>query len=160
MRKNLQHIKLETSTAVAEEQNLLTKTFVTTEGIAIKSKYSEQDIENLEHLDFGAGFPPYVRGPYATMYIRNPWNIHQSQPFSNALEANLFYKKNIVAGQKNISVVFDLPTQKGYDSDNNLALDEVGNEGIAIDTVEDMKILFDQIPLHEISVSTPMNTAI
>jgi methylmalonyl-CoA mutase len=160
VRKNLQHIKLDTSKSTVEEEDLQTKSFVTTEGIVIKSAYSDNDLLNIEHLDFGAGFPPYLRGVYSTMYIRNPWVINQHQRFSTAKESNSFYKRNLDAGQKGLSIVFDLPTQKGYDSDHNLALDDVGKAGVAIDTVEDMKILFDQIPLHEISVSMTMNKAI
>lgn len=157
MRKNLQYLELNSLKTGTDEGTLAKKTFITKEGFAIKSDYSENDLLNNELLDFGAGFPPYLRGTSTTMYIRNTWNIHQNQPFSTALEANSFYKKKLATGQKNISVVFDLPTQKGYDSDNNLALDELGKEGIAIDTVEDMKILFDQIPLDKISLSMCMN---
>ncbi len=160
MRKNLQHLQLNSTKETAEEDILVTKPFFTNEGIPIKLDYFENDLINTELLDFGAGFPPYLRGTNTTMYIRTPWIIHQSQPFSTASETNSFYKKNLDSGQKSLSVVFDLPTQKGYDSDNNLTSNDVGKEGIAIDTVEDMKILFDQIPIHEILVSIPMNAAI
>jgi methylmalonyl-CoA mutase len=158
MRKNLQHIKiekLEEKTKKLEENS-----FFSPEGITIKSNYCEQDIENLEHLDFGAGFPPFLRGPYATMYNRQPWTIRQYAGYSTAEESNIFYKKNLAAGQKGLSIAFDLPTHRGYDSDHQRVEGDVGKAGVAIDTVEDMKILFDQIPLDKISVSMTMNGAI
>ncbi len=158
MRKNLQHIKiekLEEKTKKLEENS-----FFSPEGITIKSNYCEQDIENLEHLDFGAGFPPFLRGPYATMYNRQPWTIRQYAGYSTAEESNIFYKKNLAAGQKGLSIAFDLPTHRGYDSDHQRVEGDIGKAGVAIDTVEDMKILFDQIPLDKISVSMTMNGAI
>ena len=158
MRKNLQHIKLEKSEAVSlkSEQN----TFHTAEGIELKSTYSEKDIENLEHLDFGAGFAPNLRGPYATMYVRRPWTIRQYAGFSTAEESNSFYRRNLAAGQKGLSIAFDLPTHRGYDSDHERVVGDVGKAGVAIDSVEDMKVLFDQIPLGEMSVSMTMNGAV
>ncbi len=158
MRKNLQHIKIEKWVEISQE--LEEKIYSTDEGIKIKSKYSKKDIENLEHLDFGAGFPPYLRGPYATMYIRNPWTIRQYAGYSTAEESNSFYIKNLVAGQKGLSIAFDLATHRGYDSDHERVSADVGKAGVAIDSVEDMKILFDQIPLQEISVSMTMNGAV
>lgn len=157
MRKNLQHLQLNVEKTIKFEENLLSKSFLSNQEIFTKKEYSEND---LLHMDFGAGFPPYLRGINSTMYVRNTWDIHENQSFTNPFEANTFYKKCIANGQKNISVVFDLPTQDGFDSDNNLVNESPEIQGVAIDTVEDMKILFDQIPLHEISVSTPMNTAI
>ena len=158
MRKNLQHIKLEKSEAgsVKSEE----KYFQTAEGITVKPTYSEKDIENLEHLDFGAGFAPNLRGPYATMYVRRPWTIRQYAGFSTAEESNAFYRRNLAAGQKGLSIAFDLPTHRGYDSDHERVVGDVGKAGVAIDSVEDMKVLFDQIPLGEMSVSMTMNGAV
>jgi methylmalonyl-CoA mutase len=158
MRKNLQHIKLEKREVGSEKSDELN--FITAEGISIKQTYSEQDIENLEHLDFGAGFAPNLRGPYATMYVRHPWTIRQYAGFSTAEESNDFYQKNLAAGQKGLSIAFDLPTHRGYDSDHERVVADVGKAGVAIDSVEDMKLLFDQIPLAEMSVSMTMNGAV
>jgi methylmalonyl-CoA mutase len=135
-------------------------TFLTAEGIELKKTYSEQDIEKLEHLDFGAGFAPNLRGPYATMYVRRPWTIRQYAGFSTAEESNAFYRRNLAAGQKGLSIAFDLPTHRGYDSDHERVVGDVGKAGVAIDSVEDMKVLFDQIPLGEMSVSMTMNGAV
>lgn len=159
MRKNLSHLQLENNqnpSEIAVENS----EFFTTEGIAIKSSYSEKDIENLEHIDFGAGFSPNLRGPYATMYVRKPWTIRQYAGFSTADESNAFYRRNLAAGQKGLSVAFDLPTHRGYDSDHERVVGDVGKAGVAIDSVEDMKALFDQIPLDEMSVSMTMNGAV
>lgn len=160
MRKNLQHIKLESQKSEVRSENLEENNFLTAEGIELKSTYSEQDIENLEHLDFGAGFAPNLRGPYATMYVRRPWTIRQYAGFSTAEESNAFYRRNLAAGQKGLSIAFDLPTHRGYDSDHERVVGDVGKAGVAIDSVEDMKVLFDQIPLGEMSVSMTMNGAV
>ncbi|SCY96827.1 methylmalonyl-CoA mutase [Flavobacterium caeni] len=157
MRKDLSHITLkntESNRAAGGED------FVTAEGIAVHSAYSESDIENVEHLDFGAGFAPNLRGPYATMYVRRPWTIRQYAGFSTAEESNAFYRRNLAAGQKGLSVAFDLATHRGYDSDHERVVGDVGKAGVAIDSVEDMKVLFDQIPLDEMSVSMTMNGAV
>jgi methylmalonyl-CoA mutase len=138
MRKNLQHVKLDISNTSFEQYDLLIDKFVTPEGISIKSNYSYQDLNNVEHLDFGAGFPPYLRGPYTTMFVRNPWTIRQYAGFSTAEESNSFYKRNLAAGQKGLSIAFDLPTHRGYDSDHERVFADVGKAGVAIDTVEDM----------------------
>ncbi|MDD3630573.1 MAG: methylmalonyl-CoA mutase family protein, partial [Bacteroidales bacterium] len=130
------------------------------EGIPIKNFYTYDDIVELEHLDFAAGLPPFLRGPYATMYVQKPWTIRQYAGFSTAEESNAFYRRNLAAGQKGLSVAFDLPTHRGYDSDNERVVGDVGKAGVAIDTVEDMKILFDQIPLADMSVSMTMNGAV
>jgi methylmalonyl-CoA mutase len=130
------------------------------EGIPIKNFYSYDDIVELEHLDYAAGLPPFLRGPYATMYVQKPWTIRQYAGFSTAEESNAFYRRNLAAGQKGLSVAFDLPTHRGYDSDNERVIGDVGKAGVAIDTVEDMKILFDQIPLADMSVSMTMNGAV
>ena len=159
MRKNIQHIKLNEQVSKPETLNL-EPTFHTAEGIEVKNSYSEKDIENLEHIGFGAGFAPNLRGPYATMYVRRPWTIRQYAGFSTAEESNAFYRRNLAAGQKGLSVAFDLATHRGYDSDHERVVGDVGKAGVAIDSVEDMKILFDQIPLGEMSVSMTMNGAV
>jgi methylmalonyl-CoA mutase len=158
MRKDIQHITLEKATD--NNQEAKGKSYLTAEGIEVKSDYSEQDIENLKHLDFGAGFAPNLRGPYATMYVRRPWTIRQYAGFSTAEESNAFYRRNLAAGQKGLSIAFDLPTHRGYDSDHERVVGDVGKAGVAIDSVEDMKVLFDQIPLDEMSVSMTMNGAV
>ena len=158
MRKNIQHITLENSKK--ETPNSNTTTFHTAENIEVKPTYTKEDIENLEHIGFGAGFAPNLRGPYATMYVRRPWTIRQYAGFSTAEESNAFYRRNLAAGQKGLSVAFDLATHRGYDSDHERVFGDVGKAGVAIDSVEDMKILFDQIPLGEMSVSMTMNGAV
>ncbi len=158
MRKNIQHITLENSKKETPNNN--TTTFHTAENIEVKPTYSKEDIENLEHIGFGAGFAPNLRGPYATMYVRRPWTIRQYAGFSTAEESNAFYRRNLAAGQKGLSVAFDLATHRGYDSDHERVFGDVGKAGVAIDSVEDMKILFDQIPLGEMSVSMTMNGAV
>ena len=157
-RKDLQHITLDHSTKSASLPSH--EPFLTAEGITIPPTYSEKDIEILEHLDFGAGFAPNLRGPYATMYVRRPWTIRQYAGFSTADESNAFYRRNLAAGQKGLSIAFDLPTHRGYDSDHERVVGDVGKAGVAIDSVEDMKVLFDQIPLQEMSVSMTMNGAV
>ena len=159
-RKNLQHITLENSVKKNLVVNHLEPKFLTAENIELKETYSKQDIQNLEHLDFGAGFAPNLRGPYATMYVRRPWTIRQYAGFSTAEESNAFYRRNLAAGQKGLSIAFDLPTHRGYDSDHERVVGDVGKAGVAIDSVEDMKVLFDQIPLDEMSVSMTMNGAV
>ena len=159
MRKNIQHIQLGESQK-SKVESLNTEHFTTAEGIEVKPTYTNQDIENLEHIGFGAGFAPNLRGPYATMYVRRPWTIRQYAGFSTAEESNAFYRRNLAAGQKGLSVAFDLATHRGYDSDHERVVGDVGKAGVAIDSVEDMKILFDQIPLGEMSVSMTMNGAV
>ncbi len=160
MRKNLQHLTLAKTAEKVENQQSDTDKFLTAEGIAIKFSYSKEDLENLEHLNFAAGFAPNLRGPYATMYVRRPWTIRQYAGFSTAEESNAFYRRNLAAGQKGLSIAFDLPTHRGYDSDHDRVVGDVGKAGVAIDSVEDMKVLFDQIPLDEMSVSMTMNGAV
>ena len=159
-RKDLQHLQLESTALKVENENSLAEAFLTAEGIELKPTYSEQDIENLTHLDFGAGFAPNLRGPYTTMYVRRPWTVRQYAGFSTAEESNAFYRRNLAAGQKGLSIAFDLPTHRGYDSDHERVVGDVGKAGVAIDSVEDMKVLFDQIPLDEMSVSMTMNGAV
>ena len=158
-RKSLQHITI-TDVFQSENCELKTKNFLTAEGIELHKTYSQKDIESLEHLDFAAGFAPNLRGPYASMYVRRPWTIRQYAGFSTAQESNAFYRRNLAAGQKGLSIAFDLPTHRGYDSDHDRVVGDVGKAGVAIDSVEDMKVLFDQIPLDEMSVSMTMNGAV
>lgn len=157
-RKNIQHIELKSSTNT--DQLATTDTFKTAEDITVKSKYSKDDIADLKHLDFVAGIAPNLRGPYSTMYVRRPWTIRQYAGFSTAEDSNAFYRRNLAAGQKGLSVAFDLATHRGYDSDHERVVGDVGKAGVAIDSVEDMKILFDQIPLDKMSVSMTMNGAV
>ncbi|MFD0989805.1 methylmalonyl-CoA mutase [Mariniflexile jejuense] len=157
-RKNLQHIVLKTED---EKQKIDTsETFTNSEDIAIKSTYTKLDIENLEHLNFAAGITPNLRGPYSTMYVQKPWTIRQYAGFSTAEASNAFYRRNLEAGQKGLSVAFDLATHRGYDSDHDRVVGDVGKAGVAIDSVEDMKLLFNQIPLDKMSVSMTMNGAV
>ena len=132
----------------------------TPEGIAVKPLYTAADLEGLEHIDSLPGFAPYLRGPRATMYANRPWTIRQYAGFSTAEDSNKFYRDNLAAGQKGLSVAFDLATHRGYDSDHPRVVGDVGKAGVAIDSVEDMKILFDGIPLDEMSVSMTMNGAV
>ena len=132
----------------------------TPEGIAVKPLYTSEDLKTVSHLDSLPGFKPFVRGPRATMYAGRPWTIRQYAGFSTAEESNAFYKRNLAAGQKGLSVAFDLATHRGYDSDHERVVGDVGKAGVAIDSVEDMKVLFDGIPLKEMSVSMTMNGAV
>ncbi len=137
-----------------------TGTWMTPELIPVKPVYTKEDLEGMEHLNFAAGIPPYLRGPYSTMYVLQPWTIRQYAGFSTAEESNAFYRRNLAAGQKGLSVAFDLATHRGYDSDHPRVVGDVGKAGVAIDSVLDMKILFDQIPLDKMSVSMTMNGAV
>lgn len=132
----------------------------TPEKIDVKNLYAPGDLEDCEHLGFVSGIPPYLRGPYATMYATRPWTVRQYAGFSTAEESNAFYRKNLAAGQRGLSVAFDLPTHRGYDSDHPRVSGDVGKAGVAIDSVADMEILFDGIPLGEITVSMTMNGAV
>lgn len=132
----------------------------TAEGIALKRQYTAEDRADIHHLNFVAGLPPYLRGPYSSMYTVRPWTIRQYAGFSTASESNAFYRRNLAQGQKGLSVAFDLATHRGYDSDHERVLGDVGMAGVAIDSVEDMKLLFDQIPLDKMSVSMTMNGAV
>ena len=129
------------------------------QNITIKGTEKKNE-NNFFHEDFVAGVPPFLRGPYSTMYVRRPWTIRQYAGFSTAEESNAFYRRNLEAGQKGLSVAFDLATHRGYDSDHERVQGDVGKAGVAIDSVEDMKILFDQIPLDKMSVSMTMNGAV
>ena len=132
----------------------------TAEQIAVKQLYTAADLERLDHLQFTAGLPPFLRGPYATMYLGRPWTVRQYAGFSTAEESNAFYRRNLAAGQKGLSVAFDLATHRGYDSDHERVVGDVGQAGVAVDSVLDMKVLFDSIPLDQISVSMTMNGAV
>lgn len=134
--------------------------WVTPEQIDVKSLYTEIDLIGLDHLDTVPGLPPFLRGPYPTMYVTQPWTIRQYAGFSTAEDSNAFYRRNLAAGQKGLSVAFDLPTHRGYDSDNPRVLGDVGMAGVAIDSIYDMRTLFDQIPLDQMSVSMTMNGAV
>ncbi len=157
-RKNLQHLTLKTSNDERRVTN--EETFKTAEDIDIKRIYGKADVTHVKHLNFVAGLAPHLRGPYSTMYVRRPWTIRQYAGFSTAEDSNAFYRRNLAAGQKGLSVAFDLATHRGYDSDHERVVGDVGKAGVAIDSVEDMKILFDQIPLDKMSVSMTMNGAV
>ena len=156
-RKNIQHINLD---SLNSNLKIHKKVFLTAENITINSHYSKDDLQDVNHLDFAAGLPPYLRGPYSTMYVKRPWTIRQYAGFSTAKESNAFYKRNLESGQKGLSVAFDLATHRGYDSDHHRVIGDIGKAGVAIDTVEDMKTLFHEIPLDQMSVSMTMNGAV
>lgn len=159
-RRILDHIDLQNLKEIPLSNKEVQSTMDTAENISIKKVYSEEDRNDLEHLDFVAGKAPHLRGPYSTMYVRRPWTIRQYAGFSTAEESNAFYRRNLAAGQKGLSVAFDLATHRGYDSDHERVVGDVGKAGVAIDSVEDMKLLFDQIPLDKMSVSMTMNGAV
>lgn len=139
---------------------MVDKQILTPEGILLKDRYSQDDLADCPQIGFQAGHPPYLRGPYSTMYLTSPWTIRQYAGFSTAKDSNAFYRRNLAAGQKGLSVAFDLATHRGYDSDHPRVTGDVGMAGVAIDSVEDMKVLFDGIPLDEMSVSMTMNGAV
>ena len=143
-----------------EMENGIVPDWETPERIHVKSVYTREDLHGMEHLNYAAGLPPYLRGPYSAMYAMMPWTVRQYAGFSTAEESNAFYRRNIAAGQKGLSVAFDLATHRGYDSDHERVVGDVGKAGVAIDSVLDMKILFDQIPLDRMSVSMTMNGAV
>lgn len=157
MRKSFDNIQY---TSLGETQVKADATFLTAEQIEIATNYQANDTQNFEHLNYAAGLPPFLRGPYGSMYVKNPWTIRQYAGFSTAEDSNAFYKRNLAAGQKGLSVAFDLATHRGYDSDNERVEGDVGKAGVAIDSILDMKILFDSIPLDEMSVSMTMNGAV
>ena len=167
-RKDLQHISLKNSeeptsnglSGKIQNSEVENEIFSTAETINVKKQYTVEDIQDLPHLNFAAGIAPHLRGPYSTMFVRRPWTVRQYAGFSTAEDSNAFYRRNLVAGQKGLSVAFDLATHRGYDSDHERVVGDVGKAGVAIDSVEDMKILFDQIPLDQMSVSMTMNGAV
>ena len=143
-----------------EKENHIEKNWKTPEQIDVKPAYGKKDLEGMEHLNYAAGIAPFLRGPYSTMYVMRPWTIRQYAGFSTAEESNAFYRRNIAAGQKGLSCAFDLATHRGYDSDHERVVGDVGKAGVAIDSILDMKILFDQIDLGKMSVSMTMNGAV
>ena len=157
MRPNFSDLKYNGGAACSKVEN---SEWLTPEKIVVKTNYNESDLEGLEHLNYAAGVAPFLRGPYSTMYVQKPWTIRQYAGFSTAEESNAFYRRNLAAGQKGLSVAFDLATHRGYDADHPRVVGDVGKAGVSICSVEDMKILFDQIPLNKMSVSMTMNGAV
>lgn len=159
MRKDFSTIPLQYPTATAATAPVV-EGKLSAEGIALKSTYTSADIQDPKQVHFAAGIAPFLRGPYSSMYVQKPWTIRQYAGFSTAEESNAFYRRNLAAGQKGLSVAFDLATHRGYDSDHERVVGDVGKAGVAIDSILDMKVLFDQIPLGEMSVSMTMNGAV
>ena len=161
MRKDFSNIQYKAGEVEPQTTNNKPQTtFLTAEQIKLNTSYTIADTKDFEHLNFGAGTPPFLRGPYSSMYVQNPWTVRQYAGFSTAEESNAFYRRNLAAGQKGLSVAFDLATHRGYDSDHERVVGDVGKAGVAIDSILDMKVLFDQIPLDEMSVSMTMNGAV
>ena len=166
MRPDFKNISLQTEKkkpgafAQWEKEHQVKKSWLTAEQIPVKQVYGADDLLNMEHLNYAAGLAPFLRGPYSTMYVMKPWTIRQYAGFSTAEESNAFYRRNLAAGQKGLSVAFDLATHRGYDSDHERVVGDVGKAGVAIDSILDMKILFDNIPLDKMSVSMTMNGAV
>jgi len=146
--------------AAAQKAGIQSPVWKTNEQIDVKPLYTQEDMRDLQHLDYLSGIPPYLRGPYASMFIQRPWTIRQYAGFSTAEESNAFYRRNLAMGQKGLSIAFDLATHRGYDSDHPRVVNDVGKAGVAVDSILDMKILFDGIPLDEMSVSMTMNGAV
>lgn len=157
---DIREINRDGSGSIKNNQGLPQDGWMTAEQIPVKQIFSKEDLMGLEHLDYAAGIPPYLRGPYSTMYITRPWTIRQYAGFSTAEESNAFYRRNLASGQKGLSIAFDLATHRGYDSDHERVVGDVGKAGVAIDSILDMKVLFDQIPLDKMSVSMTMNGAV
>ncbi|NQT77346.1 MAG: methylmalonyl-CoA mutase [Bacteroidetes bacterium] len=143
-----------------EHSKHIEKDWETPEKIAVKPVYTKADLEGMEHLHYAAGIPPFLRGPYSAMYVMRPWTIRQYAGFSTAEESNAFYRRNLASGQKGLSIAFDLATHRGYDSDHERVVGDVGKAGVAVDSILDMEVLFDQIPLDKMSVSMTMNGAV
>lgn len=160
MKTDFQSISLGYKKTAAQEKEKEATAWTTPEGIEVKESFKAQDLARAEHLHFAAGLPPFTRGPYSSMYAIRPWTIRQYAGFSTAEASNAFYRRNLAAGQKGLSVAFDLATHRGYDSDHPRVKGDVGKAGVAIDSVLDMEILFDQIPLDKMSVSMTMNGAV
>jgi methylmalonyl-CoA mutase len=157
MRRSFTHL---TYSPKGESVTSPSEPYMTAEQIEVAANYHPQDVASLSHLNFSAGIAPFLRGPYGSMYVKNPWTIRQYAGFSTAEDSNAFYRRNLAGGQKGLSVAFDLATHRGYDSDNERVEGDVGKAGVAIDSILDMKILFDQIPLDQMSVSMTMNGAV
>lgn len=160
MKPNYKDININSFPAMEEAIKAETSNWMTPEQIQIKPCFTKDDLDGMEHLNYAAGKAPFLRGPYSTMYVMRPWTIRQYAGFSTAEESNAFYRRNLAAGQKGLSVAFDLATHRGYDSDHERVEGDVGKAGVAIDSILDMKILFDQIPLDKMSVSMTMNGAV
>jgi methylmalonyl-CoA mutase len=159
MKPNFKNIDIQ-NFSVTSKATETASTWLTPELIPVKPFYTKDDLEGMEHLNYAAGLPPYLRGPYSVMYAMQPWTIRQYAGFSTAEESNAFYLRNLAAGQKGLSVAFDLPTHRGYDADHERVVGDVGKAGVSICSVEDMKVLFDGIPLNKMSVSMTMNGAV
>lgn len=160
MKPNYKDININSFPAMEEAIKAETSNWMTPEQIQVKPCFTKDDLDGMEHLNYAAGKAPFLRGPYSTMYVMRPWTIRQYAGFSTAEESNAFYRRNLAAGQKGLSVAFDLATHRGYDSDHERVEGDVGKAGVAIDSILDMKILFDQIPLDKMSVSMTMNGAV
>ncbi|MDE5882150.1 MAG: methylmalonyl-CoA mutase, partial [Muribaculaceae bacterium] len=163
MRPNFKDINIEAAISekhAAPASNGKEAEWITAELIPVKSVYTEEDLNGLEHLDYVSGLPPFLRGPYSAMYPLRPWTIRQYAGFSTAAESNAFYRRNLASGQKGLSVAFDLPTHRGYDANHERVVGDVGKAGVSICSLEDMKVLFDGIPLNKMSVSMTMNGAV
>ncbi len=160
MKPDFSKININEPGIIADNLHIDAEEWLTAEQIPVKPFYTREDIERMEHLGFAAGLPPFLRGPYSAMYVLQPWTIRQYAGYSTAEESNAFYRRNLAAGQKGLSVAFDLATHRGYDSDHERVVGDVGKAGVAVDSVLDMKILFDQIPLNQMSVSMTMNGAV
>ncbi len=161
MKPNFKEIDITKITSPEARKPLAEKeAYLTAELIPVKSVYTKEDLEGLEHLDYAAGLPPFLRGPYSGMYPMRPWTIRQYAGFSTAAESNAFYRRNLASGQKGLSVAFDLPTHRGYDANHERVVGDVGKAGVSICSLEDMKVLFDGIPLGKMSVSMTMNGAV
>ncbi|MDP2721231.1 MAG: methylmalonyl-CoA mutase [Bacteroidales bacterium] len=161
MKPNFKHININNNpSAPGDVHHSKNALWETPEHINVKPAYSAADLKGMPHLNYAAGIPPFLRGPYSTMYVTRPWTIRQYAGFSTAEESNAFYRRNLAAGQKGLSVAFDLATHRGYDSDHERVVGDVGKAGVAIDSILDMEILFNQIPLNKISVSMTMNGAV
>jgi len=166
MRPNFKNIDYKSAgfatTNVAEwaQANGIEASWKTPEHIDVKSVYTKEDLEGMEHLNYASGLPPYLRGPYSGMYAMRPWTIRQYAGFSTAEESNAFYRRNLASGQKGLSVAFDLATHRGYDADHERVVGDVGKAGVSICSLENMKVLFDGIPLNKMSVSMTMNGAV
>lgn len=158
MKPDFSKINIKSVAASKAESNA--GNWLTPEQISVKPIYTKEDLEGLEHLNYAAGLPPFLRGPYSGMYPMRPWTIRQYAGFSTAEESNAFYRRNLAAGQKGLSVAFDLPTHRGYDADHERVVGDVGKAGVSICSLEDMKVLFDGIPLNKMSVSMTMNGAV
>jgi len=160
MRPNFKNTPYNPTTQLSPAPKSTGTPWLTPEQISVNPVYSAKDLEGMEHLNYAAGLPPFLRGPYSTMYVMKPWTVRQYAGFSTAEESNAFYRRNLAAGQKGLSIAFDLATHRGYDSDHERVVGDVGKAGVAVDSILDMNILFDQIPLDKMSVSMTMNGAV